>query len=146
MEEGGLRRASSPDHRLLGFALGVAGAMLDFYSAYLLLAQPGMSPNGMEAAASSGGTAVVWGVGLAALGAVLAVTAILSINMVGIRSMKDSGGLMVVYGGAMLFVGVSMYSGITSMTQGAMFPALGMLFVGALMVANGLAMLRPRSM
>ena len=144
MQKGGLQAGSS-DRRPLGFALGVAGALLDFYSAYQLLVQPEMDTSVMGAS-SNGGTAVVWGVGIAALGAVLAVTAILTILSVGIRSMQDGGTLMVVYGCVMLFVGGSMYSGITSMVQGATLPALGMLAVGVLMVANGFMMRRSRSM
>jgi hypothetical protein len=120
--------------------------MLDFYSAYLLLARPGMGTNGMEAASHNGGAAVVWGAGIAALGTILAITAIWSILPMGMHSMKDNGALMVVYGAVMLFVGASMYSGITSMAQGATFLAVGMLTVGVLMVANGLMMLRPGSM
>lgn len=58
--------------------------------------------------------------------------------------MRDLSGLMMVYGVAMLFIGTSMYAGITSMTQGALFPSLGMIVVGALMIVNSVMMCRPR--
>jgi hypothetical protein len=131
----------------LGVIIGFAGAFLDFYSGYILLTSSGMGASEMEASTlitQNNSTGFVWGVGVVALGVVLAVTAVASLSLMGAR-MKDLGALMMVYGLAMLFVGTSMYVGITSMVQGALFPALGMLGVGVLMIANGAMMLRTRT-
>jgi len=132
------------DSRVLGVILGFAGALLDFYSGYLLLTNSGMGASDMgidTLIAQNNSIGLVWGVGVVALGVVLAVTALASLSPAKTR-MKDLGALMVVYGLAMLFVGGSMDAGITSMAQGALFPALGMLGIGALMIANGTMMLR----
>ena len=129
-----------------GAILGFAGALLDFYSGYLLLAGSNMRTTEMGMVTQGGGPGVAWGIGISALGIVLAATAVASILRLGAGRMADFGALMVVYGIVMLFIGASMYAGVTSMTQGAPFPALGMLVVGALMVANGAAMRRPRMM
>ena len=133
--------------RVLGVILGFAGALLDFYSGYVLLTSSGMGASEMGTSTlitQDNSTGFVWGVGVVALGAVLAVTAVASLSLMGAR-MKDLGALMVVYGLAMLFVGASMYAGITSMVQGAPFPSMGMVGVGVLMIANGTMMLRTRT-
>ena len=130
MREGGTRQAKAGSTFIVGVFLGFAGAALDFYSGYQLLAQPGMA-----------GVAQSWGVGILLLGVALAVTTLASLPD-GFHRMKDVGGLMVVYGAAMLFVGASMYLGYTSMMQAAVPSAAGMLALGVLMVANGALMLR----
>jgi hypothetical protein len=143
MRESGLRHSSSTtNHRLFGLVLGTAGAILDFYSAFLLLTQSGTGMSGMEKVAVHSGTGLVSGIGIAALGIILGATAVSYVVPSGILSMKDFGALMIVYGGGMLFIGVLMYSGITSMAQGTIFPAFGMLVIGALMFANGVIMRR----
>jgi threonine/homoserine efflux transporter RhtA len=122
-----------------GILLGFAGALLDFYSSYQLLVQSGTTGEmGMIASFSSAGLA--WGIGVAALGVVLAATSLAYLRPVRMRKMKDFGFLMVVYGLAMLFIGVSMYLGITSMATGVVLPAIGMLIVGVTMLANGVLM------
>jgi len=133
--------------RVLGVVLGFAGALLDFYSGYLLLTNSGMGTSDMgidNLITQDNSIGLVWGTGVVALGVVLALTAMASLSLAQTR-MKDLGALMVVYGLAMLFVGGSMDAGITSMAQGTLFPALGMLGVGVLMAANGMMMLRTRT-
>jgi hypothetical protein len=129
--------------RALGVILGFAGALLDFYSGYLLLTNTGMAASGMGTGTLDS-TGLVWGTGIVALGVVLAITAAASLSSMQAR-MKDLGALMAVYGLVMLFVGGSMAAGLTSMAQGAIIPALGMLGIGMLMIANGAMMFRPRT-
>lgn len=117
--------------------LGLIGAALDFYAGFLLFSQS-MSPSNDMAMNDS--AALAWGGGITAIGVVLAVTSVASLASGRSRNMKDLGALMLVYGSVMLFIGASMYLGLTSMTAGALLPALGMLVVGALMVLNGAAM------
>jgi hypothetical protein len=136
--------AAGYESRLFGMVLGFAGALLDFYSGYLLLTHAGMERPGMGAITENGASGPVWGVGIVALGAVLAVTTLATVSSMGTRK-RELGALMLVYGAAMLFIGASMYEGITSMGQGSLFPASGMFLVGALMVANG-AMMRRSAM
>ena len=126
---------------IVGVALGLGGAVLDWYSGYILIANSSMTPGGMGVAQSSG-PGLVWGVGVVALGLVLAVTAAVMALRAEAVSMGDAGALMVVYGLVMLFIGASMYLGLTSMMQGTYFPALGMVALGGLMVANGALMRR----
>lgn len=137
------KQGAGYDARLFGMVLGFAGALLDFYSGYLLLTSSSMDTSDMGMIAQSNASGLVWGIGIAALGVVLAVTALATRSLMRTR-MRDLGGLMMVYGVAMLFIGTSMYAGITSMTQGALFPSLGMFVVGALMIVNGVMMWRPR--
>jgi len=139
MSSGAVRRNS----HALGVILGFAGALLDFYSGYLLLTNTGMGASGMGTGTLDS-TGLVWGTGIVALGVVLAVTAAASLSSMQAR-MKDLGALMVVYGLVMLFVGGSMAAGLTSMVQGAIIPALGMLGIGMLMIANGAMMFRART-
>jgi len=133
--QGGLHASAA-----LGVVFGFAGALLDFYSAYLLLTgSAGMT--GMQMTTQSG-SGFTWGIGVAALGLLLAATALAAVLRFGAGRMADFGILMVVYGLVMLFIGGAMYAGLTSMTQGTLFPASGMFVVGVLMVANGALMLR----
>ena len=124
---------------LVGVVLGVLGAALDFYSAYRLAA-PEISTMGGMPAYSSSGTA--WGVGLAALGVLLLVTAAAGASSLGEGRMGLFGGLMVAFGSIMLLVGAAMGLGVSPSMQTAAFAGLGMLAVGVLMVANGSVMLR----
>ena len=132
---------------LFGVFLGLAGALLDFYSGYQILSQSAMTSGGggmVENGFTPSG--LVWGVGISVLGAVLLVTATASATSVGMHRMKTFGAIMTLFGILMLFIGVSMYSGVTPMMAGAALSGVGMLAVGALMIVNGAAMTRPRSL
>lgn len=131
---------------ILGVFLAVAGSLLDFYSGYLILAQPITMTNDMGMVISQYAPYVLgWGAGILALGVVLLVTALALVMSFGMGRMKILGALMALYGVLMLFIGISMYWGVTPMMQRATLPGLGMLVVGALMVFNGAAMRRPRT-
>ena len=125
---------------LFGIILGLAGALLDFYSGYTLLAVPAMGVN--EMGVTQGTPGVVWGFGVVALGVVLLVTTLASIASRGARRMGDFGALMTVYGAVMLFVGSFMLLGFTQMMTGAAPTGAGMIAVGVLMGANGVLMRR----
>lgn len=120
---------------LAGVVLGLAGALLDFASGYLLMTQGGMARANM-----------VWGVGIFALGLVLAATALASVYLAGAGQMGGFGALMILYGLVMLFIGGVMLSGVVSMMTGALLSGTGMVLVGILMIVNGLAMRRSRMM
>lgn len=125
---------------IFGIGLGIVGAILDFYSGYQIAAQSMSTSSDMAMGSTTPG--IVWGIGILSLGGVLLGTAVGSAVLPWAAKMKDLGALMVVYGLAMLFIGVSMYLGFTSMMNGALFPAIGMLLVGTLMIANGAFMRR----
>lgn len=127
---------------LFGIAIGIVGAILDFYSGYQINAQSMSTASDMATGSVSPGLA--WGVGIIALGVVLLVTSVGSAVLPNAVKMKDLGALMIVYGLTMLFIGASMYSGLAPMMNGALFPAIGMLVVGALMIANGAFMRRSK--
>jgi hypothetical protein len=129
---------------LLGVFLAVAGSILDFYSGYQILAQSATNDMGIVAMqyTSSG---LAWGVGIIILGAVLVVTAPAVVSSFGMRRMRTFGTLMVGYGVIMLFIGISMYRGVTPMMQGITLSGLGMMVVGPLMVFNGAVMWRSRT-
>ena len=121
--------------RYVGPLLGIAGSLLDFYSGYQLLGQGGMA-----------GPSRAWGIGILLLGSALALTTIAVYPRTKSRHMSDFGFLMVAYGAVMLFIGFMMYSGEVSMMQGGVASGLGMILVGALMLANGGWMMRSQSM
>lgn len=127
--------------RLFGVFLGLAGALLDFYSGYLFL-----TPSVMGG--PIGGTAanLAWGVGVSVLGVVLLVTAVASARPLGRLRMKTFGEMMALLGIMMLLIGASMYFGATPMMTGATLSGIGMLAVGTLMLANGSLMSRSRAM
>ncbi|HEY6282721.1 MAG TPA: hypothetical protein VIW22_02225 [Nitrososphaerales archaeon] len=129
---------------LFGVFLAVAGSILDFYSGYQILSQSTTNVMGMVVMqyTSSG---LVWGVGVILLGAALIITAPAVVSSFGMRRMRTFGTLMVAYGIIMLFVGISMYRGVTPMMQGITLSGLGMLVVGPLMVFNGVMMWRSRA-
>ena len=129
---------------LLGLALALAGAALDFYSSYEILSYPAMAADAMWMAEGTlSGT--VWGVGLAVLGVLLVATAAAGLSSLGAGRMARFGVAMAVYGAVMLLVGAAMGAGISPAMQTASITGLGMLAVGALMVANGAMMLRKGS-
>ncbi|HMD78947.1 MAG TPA: hypothetical protein VKF39_03070 [Nitrososphaerales archaeon] len=124
---------------VVGVLLGFAGAVLDFYAGYLILAQSNMI-NDMGIFTGYTSTGLAWGIGVVSLGVVLAVTSLASMLPSRMNRMGDFGVLMIVYGFAMLFIGGSMYLGLTAMMTGAVFPASAMLALGILMIANGALM------
>jgi hypothetical protein len=131
---------------IVGVFLAVAGALLDFYSGYLILAQSAMTTNDIGMVIPQyAPSALGWGAGILVLGVVLLVTALAIVTSFGMGRMKTLGALMALYGILMLFIGVSMYWGVTPMMQRAALPGLGMLVVGALMVFNGAVMRGPRT-
>ena len=139
-ERMGLRSATW----VAGVLLGFVGAIIDFYSTYLILNQS-QTVNEMGMAAGYTSAGLAWGIGIAVLGVVLVVTSAALLFPLRMNRMGDFGILMVVYGLAMLFIGSSMYLGVASMMSGALIPAVYMLAVGALMIANGALMLSARS-
>jgi hypothetical protein len=130
---------------LLGVLLAIAGALLDFYSGYQILRQSAMTTNGMGDIVTPAPSVLAWGAGITALGVVLLVTAFAMGTSIRMRRMKASGALMASYGIVMLFIGVSMYWGLTPMMQETALSGAGMLVVGALMIFNGALMWRPRT-
>ena len=139
--QGNVKHEGRRTQGMVGPILGLAGALLDFYSGYLLLVQSTM---GMMAQSNNSG--LVWGIGITAFGVVLVATIIGTGLTRGARKMAYFGALMVVYGVVMLFIGTAMYVGITSMSRGTTFPAFGMFLIGVLMVMNGAMMRRPPMM
>lgn len=132
---------------LFGVFLGLAGALLDFYSGYQILTASAMMTNEMGMTVTQyTPSGLAWGVGLSALGVMLLVTAIATVTSLGMRHMKSIGALMILYGVIMLVIGVSMYSEVAPMMGGAALSGPGMLVVGALMVVNGAVMRRPPRM
>jgi hypothetical protein len=122
---------------LVGLVLAILGAALDFYSSYQIMSYPtaGMMESSQPATA--------WEVGLASLGVLLVITAVVGISPLRAGRMALFGALMTIYGVLMLFLGAAMDSGISPAMQTATVAGLGMLAVGVLMVVNGLMMLRP---
>lgn len=130
---------------LLGILLAIGGALLDFYSGYQILAQSATTNDPGMMVTQYSPSVLAWGVGITVLGGVLLVTALAAGISFRVRRMNASAALMALYGIVMLFIGVSMYSGITPMGQGTVLSAPGMLVVGALMIFNGASMRRPRT-
>ena len=126
---------------IAGIILGSVGALLDFYSGYLLISGPGMQA-AMTGAAQSNAVGLIWGVGVSSLGVVVAASTIAVALPAWAHLRRDLGALMAVYGAAMLFFGGAMYLGATPMMQGGLLSGLGMLAVGALMLINSVSMRR----
>jgi hypothetical protein len=129
-----------------GFALGIAGAVLDFYSGSTFLSLS-MSTTTMMGATTTHYNAAAqdWGISLLALGGVLVITAALNVTSLRMKHMGLFGALMIGYGLIMFIVGTLMYSGVTpAMTQQftTLISSLGMFAVGALMIGNGALMSR----
>jgi hypothetical protein len=128
---------------LAGFILGLAGAFLDFSSGYLILTQSKMSVDTMGVMMTEyNSTSLAWGIGLAALGALLIATSFASVSSLGIARMRIFGVLMMVYGAIMLLIGETMYSGMAPIMEGSFLSSVGMLLVGTLMLLNGFLMSR----
>ena len=87
---------------------------------------------------------LAWGIGVVALGAAVLATALLGATSYGRRRMRAFGYLMASFGVLMLFVGVSMYTGVTpAAMQAAQLSGIAMLIVGALMMFSGALMVSP---
>jgi len=125
---------------VIGFILGIAGALLDFYSSYSFFMASEVTTSSMGVTIMRyNNSSIGWGVVFAVLAAGLACTAVANISSVGMRRMSLFGGLMIVYGVVMLALSLLMYSGITPMMQqnSLVISSVGMFVVGALMSANG---------
>jgi len=122
-----------------GFMIGVIGGLLDFASATSLLINRATQESGMMNATNSD---TVWIVGLYALGAVVIVSAVLSIMSVGFRFARLFSALMIAYGATMVASGWVMTTGTMSGTTDLVLYGYGMLIVGALMLVNGAIMMR----
>ena len=132
---------------LAGFILGFSGAFLDFSSGYLILTQSSMTIDTMGVSMTEYNySTLAWGIGVSSLGAVLIVTAIVSVSSFGKTRMGVFGFLMILYGVVMLLIGESMYSGIAPLMEGSFLSSVGMFAVGAIMVLNGVLMSRTRAM
>jgi len=132
---------------LTGLILGFAGAVLDFSSGYLIFVQSKITTNTMGVSVTGYNSfAVVWGVGLFALGGLLIITTVASVSSFGNMRMQFFGILMVVYGVVMLLTGELMYSQIAPMMIGSFLSSSAMFVVGFLMILNGVLMVRNRAM
>ena len=130
---------------MLGAALGLVGASIDFISGYLILATSMVTTNSMGVSMTTYSSGeVAWGIGLVALGAVLVFSALATVSSIGMNRMGLFGALMMVYGVAMLFIGTAMYTGLSLMMSGSAISGLAMFVVGALMIINGVFMRRSR--
>jgi len=129
---------------LFGACLGIAGALLDFYSGSSFLSMSMSSTTMMGVTTTHyNAAAQAWGTFLVILGIVLALTAVLSITSLGMMRMPLFGALMMGYGVVMLSIGGLMFSGFTPMMQdqtSTLISSFGMFGVGALMLVNGSVM------
>jgi hypothetical protein len=121
------------------------GASLDFYSGYQLIMG---SAQNSTLASGTGSQAIqpvasglLWGGGVAALGALVAASSVASVLASGAVHMRVFGALMVVYGLFMVLVGFTM-GGLASAMGPESMSGFGMLLVGGLMAINGFMMLR----
>lgn len=129
----------------LGLLVGIAGSFLDYYSGYQI-SQSGMMLPGMGITqVEYNTTSLSWGIGIMALGTAVFITALLGATSLGRERMKLFGSLMATYGVLMLFVGISMYEGVTPMMQGSSLLGSAMVVVGVLMTLGGGLMVLPRA-
>ncbi len=84
--------------------------------------------------------AVEWSAVLFAIGALLVITSLFGLSSIGMGKMKVLGGLMILYGIIMFFIGLVMYSGMTPMMDGSLYSSIAMFVVGVLMILNGALM------
>ncbi len=122
-----------------GVALSFAGAALDFTSGSLI----SVSQSGLDMMHTETTSGLVWTIVLYSLGALLALTGILSLTSLGMKRMQTFGGFMVAYGVVMLGLGGLMFS--IQLMQSPILLGGGMLIVGALMILNASVMLRGRT-
>jgi hypothetical protein len=132
---------------VIGFILGIIGALLDFYSGYsfFVTSEVTMSSMGVTTVQYNN-SSIAWGGIFVVLGVTLICTAVVNISSRGMGRMSLFGGLMIIYGLAMLALSFLMYSGITPIMQqnSLVVSSVGMFIVGALMCANGWLMRRNR--
>lgn len=122
-----------------GFMLGVVGGILDFASATSLLfnqpTQSGMMGTGISYTELA--------IGLYLLGVLVIATSLISTMLIGMRFPRLFSVLMVAYGVVMAAVGWAMLSEMASTEISSLY-TYGMIIVGALMLINGVLMLRTR--
>ncbi len=122
--------------------LSIVGAAIDFVTANFFFSQSMSVTNGMGMLVSNHNQyAIEWSVVLFALGGLLVVTSLLGVSHFGVQKMNIFGGLMMLYGATMIFLGVLMFSGMSPMMNGSLYSSLAMLVVGFLMILNGALML-----
>ncbi len=127
---------------VIGFVLGLVGAILDFSAATLIFRGPSsMSMGGEMGMQTMVNASVFWPILLYSLGAILIATGLLGVTKIGMGRMRLFGGLMILYGIVMLAVGGSMIFGVTLMMSG-MISGIAMLFIGSAMIGNGVLMVR----
>ncbi len=124
-----------------GLILGLVGALVDFVSGYFFLSQSMVVTNDMGMVVSNYNQyAVEWSAVLFAIGALLVITSLFGLSSIGMGKMKVLGGLMILYGIIMFFIGLVMYSGMTPMMDGSLYSSIAMFVVGVLMILNGALM------
>jgi len=121
------------------FMLGLIGGLLDFASATSLLLN-GTNQSGMV---GTGTSYVAVALGLYILGALVIVTTLFSVMLIGMRYPSLFSVLMMAYGVAMVVVGWIMWTDMVSTTIASLY-SYGMIAVGALMLVDGVFMLRRR--
>ena len=119
-----------------GFILGLIGGLLDFASASLLVLSPG------DSMGSAGMSSDLVAAFLVLLGVAVVATSALSVQSVGMRFAKVFSLLMILYGVAMVAIGVSMTTGYVQSAGLSIIYSYGMVLVGGAMVVNGVMMAR----
>lgn len=84
----------------------------------------------------------VWAAVLVVLGVAVIATSVLSVGTIGFRFGRLFSLLMILYGFAMMGIGLAMSVGYIASTDVSAIYSLGMLLVGAGMVVNGTMMMR----
>lgn len=124
-----------------GFILGLVGGLLDFASASMLLLGQAAGADMMTGTPSS--DYLLAGV-LVFLGVLVVATTLFSVSVVDNRMARASPILMMAYGIVMVGIGTAMSGGYAG-TGMSLIYSYGMVLVGVLMVANGIAMVRGSS-
>ena len=122
-----------------GLIIGLLGGVLDFASG------AGLLLGGVQHT-TMGNTSVspqneVLALGLFVLGAIVIITAVVSVMSVGRRQPKLISGSMVAYGIVMLLIGGSMVGGLVTMMSTPLY-GYAMIIVGIFMIVNGSIMSR----
>ncbi len=124
----------------LSIAIGILGGLADLVSGFVLLAD---SYTGGPSMGMMGPSSGVWGgIFLMALGISVLVTTTLMAGVWGARSPAMFRALMVLYGVAMLGIGVAMLARLFSMTSGFVLSGGAMIVLGAAMLFSA-AMMKP---
>lgn len=134
---------------IFGLVIGIAGALLDFYSGSYFLSRSITQTTMMGVATTRySEIAEIWGIFALSLGLIVLITSLLNATPFSMGKMSIFGGLMIAYGIAMIVLGALMYSGVTPMMQEqtvTLASSLGMFVVGALMLLNGSLMIGNRA-